>query len=585
MLRNLMPLRLLAGLALLLVLLLRPALAAAPLQLHDGLQRVEAWPAVTLLSDPGGTLTLEQAITARDNFTAPGGAYATLGLRRDTVWLRLPLQLAPGSDGVWMLDIDYAPLNSAEVHVLVDGRPVQRHLLGSLQPVAQRPFQSRSHALPLQLPPGGRVELLLRVQTQGGMILPITLSKPSAFHAAALREQMLQGLLTGIGLCLLFYSLAQWLVVHEAMYLKYALLISGSLAFSLAQFGLGALYLWPELPWFERHVPGLAALTASAGSFLFVEDVLADAQRRPLLRLLMRGGAALLALAALLYALDWIHLHQVSFVIGTLGLLPALVGLAGAVLRARRGDGVGWVFMAAWIGYFVSTWVMVRVIQGVTPATWSTLHAFQFGATLDMLLFMRVMSLRLQAVHRQAQQAARERDALRSLALTDALTGLPNRRGLAQQLDLLLPQAAPGHLLALYLLDLDGFKEVNDRHGHEVGDLLLAAVAERLRGQLREGDTAARLGGDEFVVLADQLPDVAAAEAVGRGLLQAFAAPLLAGGIECRIGLTVGFVLAPLDGNDVRTLMRAADAAMYAGKQSGKSCVRRAAPAAPATAT
>ncbi|MFY9513036.1 MAG: diguanylate cyclase, partial [Rubrivivax sp.] len=499
-----------------------------------------------------------------------------LGLRKDAVWLLLPLQVAADSDGRWLLDINYAVLNSAEVHVVAAGAPPQRFLLGNLQPVSQRPFASRSHALPLTLAPGGRVELWIRVETLGGMILPITLNKASAFHAAAIDEQLLQGLLVGLGLCLLSYSLVQAYSLREPMFLKYTLLSGGSLLFSVTQFGLGALYLWPGSQWLELHAAGVAALLAAAGTALFVEDVLRSPQRPAWFATVMHANAAALVLSALAYMTGLLHVHQVSWVVGTLGLLPALMGLPGALARARRGDSIGWYFLAAWLGYFLATWIAVSVIKGRLPATWWTLHAFQFGTTLDMLLFMRVMTLRHQVTHQAARQAAQERDLLRSMALSDALTGLPNRRGLAQQVDERLQQAAPGRLLALYLLDLDGFKSINDAHGHEVGDLLLVAVAERLRAHLRDGDTAARLGGDEFVVLSDRLPDPAAAEELGRGLLQAFEAPLHAGGKHCHIGLTVGYVLAPLDGNDVRTLMRAADAAMYAGKQAGRNTLRRA---------
>ena len=236
--------------------LARPALATPPLVLDDATPRIEAWPAVTVLSDPEGTLTLEQVLAARARFTVPEGASATLGLRKDVVWLHIPLQVAASSDAAWILDINYAALNRADVHLLLGDRLVQQRRMGNMQPPAERPFMSRSHALLLDLAPGQRAELLLRVQTQGGMILPITLNKPSAFHAAALQEQLLQGLLTGLGLCLLIYSLAQWASVREAMFLKYALLISGSLMFSVAQFGLGALYLWPGSLWMEQHVAG-----------------------------------------------------------------------------------------------------------------------------------------------------------------------------------------------------------------------------------------------------------------------------------------------------------------------------------------
>ena len=572
--------------ALLLVWLLAaglgPALAAAPLPLDDRHPRVDAWPAVAVLHETAEPWSLADVLARRAEFRPPSGARGSLGLLQHAVWLHLPLAVAPDSDGRWIFDINYAVLNRAEVHLVADGRPVQRFVLGNLQRVADRPFDTRSHAAPLDLPAGQTVELFVRVQTQGAMILPITLNKPSAFHAAAIDEQMLQGVLTGLGLFLLLYSLAQWVSVREPMFLKYALLISGSLMFSMTQFGLGAHYLWTDNFWLERHMAGVSALVASTGMYLFVEEVLVGPERRPVFSAVLRAGAVGLLAVAAAYMLGWVDVHLVSAVVGSLGLLPALMGLPGALRRARQGDRVGWYFLLAWAGYFVSTWIMVNLIKGRLPANGWTLHSFQIGATLDMLVFMRVMSLRLEAIHVAAQHAAREHDSLRSLAHTDALTGLPNRRGLAAQLEQRLPHARPDHLLALYMLDLDGFKQVNDAHGHDVGDELLVAVAGRLRSSLRAQDLVARLGGDEFVVAAAGLQGVGQAEALGRHLLQAFQAPFDVGGVECRVGLTAGYVLAPLDGRDVRALMKAADSAMYAGKQGGKNCVRRAVAARPA---
>lgn len=564
-------------------LLFGSAARAAPgevLRIDGSSPRVELWPAVTMLSDPGREMTLADALAASARFAPPETAYATLGLRKDAVWLRLPIRLDAGLGGEWMLDIEYAVLNRIDVHLLRDGRPIEQVRLGNTQSFSERPLASRSHAVALQLEGGVNYELMMRVETLGGMILPITLSKPSAFLQRAIDEQMLQGLLTGLGLCLLIYSLAQWLSVREPLFIKYVILIGGGIVFSITQFGLGRQYLWPDNLWLELHVAGLAALVASTGTALFVEQVLAGPQTSRVFSVVMKSVAALLMATAVAYALDWIHVHQVSAVIGTLGLAPALLGMPGSIARARKGDPVGWYFLVAWTGYFVSTATMVGVIKGQVPANFWTLHSFQFGATLDMLLFMRVLGLRNEAVHAAAARAQHERETLLSMAHTDALTGLPNRRGFDTALAAALPHCTPERLLAVYMVDLDGFKQVNDSHGHDIGDELLVAVAQRLRVNLRTSDVVARVGGDEFVAMTAGLPSDREAQALGQQLVEAFRAPFSIGQRECRVGLTIGYVLVPLDGDDPVALLRQADAAMYAGKQSGKSCLRRGAPTA-----
>jgi diguanylate cyclase (GGDEF)-like protein len=120
---------------------------------------------------------------------------------------------------------------------------------------------------------------------------------------------------------------------------------------------------------------------------------------------------------------------------------------------------------------------------------------------------------------------------------------LLNRRGLHDALDAALPHVTPERVLAVYLLDLDGFKPVNDQFGHDVGDELLLVVAQRLRGSVRSGDGVARIGGDEFVIMAEGLTQ----RQPGRGasgckLLEAFAAPFALRNNICRVSATIGCV-------------------------------------------
>jgi diguanylate cyclase (GGDEF)-like protein len=181
----------------------------------------------------------------------------------------------------------------------------------------------------------------------------------------------------------------------------------------------------------------------------------------------------------------------------------------------------------------------------------------------------------VQDIHRNADRARLETENQRLLAHTDALTGLPNRRGLQQHLAAAVARATPQQLLALYLLDLDGFKPVNDRFGHDVGDALLVQAGHRLQAQLRGSDVVARLGGDEFVVLASGLADETTAQALGHKLVAAFDAPFQIGGQLCKVGMTAGYALTPQDSDNADDLLKRADAAMYAGKQAGRHQVQR----------
>jgi diguanylate cyclase (GGDEF)-like protein len=164
---------------------------------------------------------------------------------------------------------------------------------------------------------------------------------------------------------------------------------------------------------------------------------------------------------------------------------------------------------------------------------------------------------------------------MKSLANTDSLTGLKNRRGLNEVLVALVPHATPEQLLAIYMLDLDGFKPVNDQFGHDVGDELLIGIGSRLTSAVRAHDIVARVGGDEFVVVANEVASEASAIELGHKLLAVFQSPFPCGEQDCRVGVTIGYVLVPQDGVQIASLLKAADAAMYAGKQLGKGVVVR----------
>lgn len=170
------------------------------------------------------------------------------------------------------------------------------------------------------------------------------------------------------------------------------------------------------------------------------------------------------------------------------------------------------------------------------------------------------------------QDLARAQAALEHQALHDALTGLPNRRHFDARLAEMCRVQSP----ALLVLDLDGFKEVNDTLGHHVGDDLLRHVADRLRGAVREFDLVARLGGDEFaLVLAEASP--AEAELAAQRVVGLLAAPFALEGQTVTTGVSVGIALHPDDGVRPEALLRRADLAMYDAKRGRTGFARLAA--------
>ncbi|MGH8565010.1 MAG: EAL domain-containing protein [Gammaproteobacteria bacterium] len=199
-------------------------------------------------------------------------------------------------------------------------------------------------------------------------------------------------------------------------------------------------------------------------------------------------------------------------------------------------------------------------------------RAFGAGATDYISKPMNFAVLRMRVARLLAASRAEER--VRRLAFHDPLTGLPNRMLFRERLLALLargPIDTSCH--AVLFLDLDRFKLVNDTLGHETGDLLLKAVAERITGCVRACDLVARLGGDEFTIILERIATPEVAAAVARKIVEVLSYPFGFLGQEIYVGASVGIALYPNDGRDIGTLLKHADMAMYRAKEDGNRFV------------
>jgi diguanylate cyclase (GGDEF)-like protein len=293
--------------------------------------------------------------------------------------------------------------------------------------------------------------------------------------------------------------------------------------------------------------------------------------------------------------------------------------LAAGILCLQRGYRAARFFLIAWSMLLLGLVMHSLRIVGLAPTNLLTVHAIQIGSALEMLLLSFALADRINTLKRETEAAQAlaleaahrsERDLeakvdkrvselgalnraleaevterrkaqalLTQIAHHDPLTGLPNRLLLRDRFNVTAASARRTDKgLALLLLDLDGFKQVNDTFGHDVGDRLLIAIGEALRNCVRESDTVARLGGDEFVVLLTNLGDPAQeATLVAQKILERLGAPVLAGDRYLVVTASIGVALYPADGSDLETVLKGADRAMYQAKQSGGRTVRFAA--------
>ena len=182
------------------------------------------------------------------------------------------------------------------------------------------------------------------------------------------------------------------------------------------------------------------------------------------------------------------------------------------------------------------------------------------------------LSKRENSLHQELNERRRIEERLSEIANFDSVSNLPNRNSFNSQIDRALIDYKYDHeKFALMFLDLDNFKYVNDTLGHHAGDLLLARVAERLRGSLRQEDYVARLGGDEFAIIMRDFTGISKISTVSRKILASLQQPFFLESHEAFIGASIGITICPDNGEDSETLQRQADSAMYQAKNLGKN--------------
>lgn len=216
----------------------------------------------------------------------------------------------------------------------------------------------------------------------------------------------------------------------------------------------------------------------------------------------------------------------------------------------------------------------IGVLQDITAQKNAEREIIRAKETLEQQVVERTRELANTVKQLREEIEEREKIAaeLDFLANHDALTGLPSLRLCKDRLDHSLAEARRSRQTsAVMFLDLDGFKAVNDAHGHEFGDLVLKLAADRIRGEIRETDTVARIGGDEFVVILSSLPENEIAERIAANLVEQLARPIFVEDQSVAISASIGIALYPKNGVTAEELIRSADNAMYRVKRAGKN--------------
>lgn len=221
---------------------------------------------------------------------------------------------------------------------------------------------------------------------------------------------------------------------------------------------------------------------------------------------------------------------------------------------------------------------LAELREGKPIPSYERLARRKDGSTFPVEVYVTVVKdeqgkpMYIQSISYDITERKRMEAQLQHMATHDPLTGLANRALFFDRLNQALARAErKGGRVAVMFVDLNGFKQVNDRHGHVKGDQLLVTIAQRLEAYFRETDTIARIGGDEFSLILEEFPSLEQLHALASRAVEVFASPFYLEGEPVYIGASIGISLYPEHGSDAGTLVNRADKAMYVVKQTGKN--------------
>jgi len=579
--------------------------AAEPLQLNGKATSFSLAPHVAFLEDPDGRLTIAE-VTAPERAAAfqpaAAGAEINFGYSASVYWLRFTLAPEIQQPSKWLLEVAFPSLDRIEFHAPA-GKRWLLATAGDMQPFAARPVVHRNFVFPLHLDGDSPQTFYLRIASTGSLTVPLRLWQPDAFSLHNQASYAALSLYYGMLLALLLYNLLLYFSIGDRNYLTYVFFVASMAVGQLSYNGLGNQFLWPNWPaWGNVAFPSGFAATGFFGA-LFTRGFLDTPRNAPRFDRLVLGLAGFFALSALA---PMLISYRVGAILTSLtGAIFAVVAVAVGIRCLQRGQAGARYFLLAWSLLLIGVAVLALRNLGWLPTNFFTSFTMQIGSALEMLLLSFALADRINSLRRDKELAQTEalqikqnmvevlQDSERNLeirvtartaeleeanhklqnaAYHDHLTGLANRLLLDDRLEHALAKATrSGKFMAVLLLDLDNFKQVNDQYGHRAGDELLKAVSHRLQKSVRVADTVARIGGDEFALVLEELQSTLNVWPVAEKIITGITAPVLVDDQELTVTASIGIALFPGHGTTIRDLLKHADEAMYAAKKQGRN--------------
>jgi len=414
------------------------------------------------------------------------------GYISDVVWLRFAIPDLPGNRD--LLEIRYPQLDDITFYLLENGRVKEQIVTGDRYPFEQRPIAHRHFLFPFSTNPGDNYEIVLRVQTQGAMQIPMRLWTPGTFFEKVSVEDQLHSVYYGILLSVVFFNLFVFLALRERMYLLYVLSTAGYLLLISSLNGTAFHLLWPGFPGLQNQAMMIAVPTVVIFTLLFSREFLNLRQTGPRMDQMVRVTIAL-NIGAL--AISFVTSYSIASQLTVALAIPSclLLTIIGPVQWVRGNPQAGY-YTIAWGLLTVGSAVAAANKYGLLPNNFFTAYAIQIGSAMEAILLTIALAARLYQEREQkvrareseiSAMAARRNAELRLIdqALHHPLTGLPNRTSLEMAINELIDRNGSTRY-SIAVIHLTNLQAITKTLGHRNADRLIELAAKRFNATVRE---------------------------------------------------------------------------------------------------
>jgi diguanylate cyclase (GGDEF)-like protein len=478
---------------------------------------------------------------------------------------------------------------------------------GSDVPQSNKVYPNRNFVFPLNLPAQSVQVVYLRVESSIGLLVPLQLWPVKAFHAYERDDYTGKAWYFGIAMAMILFNLMLLFALRDPIYLLYVVFVGCTASALAIKNGLAPDWSILGVPLNSNIIYYSGVSLALAALLLFARRMMQLERLLPRLDWVLRGMIMLYLLSPAAYAFALPYVSRAGIL---LNFATAVVLLAAAIVCAFKRQRSAFFFLAAFALLMLGGAMTSLRAMGIVPTNLFTVDGLQLGSAMEMIVLAFALADRFNVMRREKTRVQEElirtqqqlvdnlrtsehelelrvaertdelrelNNQLEAMSLTDALTGIANRRRFDQVLEQEWGHARrSGESLALAVVDVDWFKHYNDHYGHPVGDACLRDIAQALATTVsRSTDLVARYGGEEFVFLAP-MTDLAGVRGMADKLLQAVEALALPHELSPlgRVSVSIGIAAAvPGQEASAEALVAWADMALYEAKKQGRNQV------------